>query len=148
MLERHDSILPKASDDSNLESKEDVEPSDDTNSDSGDDRVCKNTKQKGKRGGKKRVLSVENDSDDETIGVSVSCRKSRRTVSKVPWSADEETLLKAFSMHLKKGTVPGKKECLEVKANSGDILANRTWFHMKYSVKNAITTSMRQIRPK
>jgi len=64
-----DSILPKASDDSNLDSREDVEPSDDTNCDSGDhrDRVYKNTKQKGKRGGgNKHVLSVENDSDDET----------------------------------------------------------------------------------
>jgi len=82
----------------------------------------------------------DNDSDDENWGD----KKCRRTVVKVPWSSDEkEAVLTAMSTHIKKGSVPGKKECEQARASSNGILACRTWRQIKYCVKNTITTSRR-----
>lgn len=133
----------KTADGSNPESEKDVEPSDDSSSDQ-TNITCKKTKRVARvrrQTTRKRMLSVENDSDESS---GVPYRKSRKTVTKVAWSTDEkEAVLKSLGMYLKKGTVPGKKDCEKAKADSGNVLANRSWFQIKYYVKNTITASKR-----
>ena len=69
----------------------------------------------------------------------VSCRVKKR-----PWSADEKN---AVFQHLdeciKKGVVPSKKQCLEAVEKSDGILANRSWQHVKFAVKNILSASRR-----
>jgi len=132
-MQKSDDLKPS----SEVISHTDVEPSDSSSGE--EDHQVDQVR------GRKRMIS---DSDSDVEGI--PRKKTRKSVKKIPWSADEkEAVLKALSMHLKKGTVPGKKECEEVKTNSGGLLANRTWFQIKYCVKNAITASRRMAnRPK
>lgn len=93
------------------------------------------------RNRKRRGPSVQIDSDDEDWEV---LSKKRRMSHRVPWSVEEkEVVLAAFGMHIKKGTLPGMKDCEKLKASSGSVLANRPWRDIKYCVKNIITASRR-----
>jgi len=89
---------------------------------------------------KHRGPSVQIDSNDDWDITSTKCCKS----VKVPRSAEEkDVILSAFGMLIKQRRLPGKKECEKVKANSGSVLANRTWRQIKHCVKNMITSSHR-----
>ena len=86
-------------------------------------------------------LPSKNDSDDNWT---VTNRKSRKSVVKVPWSSDEkQAVLTVFGKQVNDGRLPGKNECEKAKADSDAILANRTWRQIKYCVKNVITASRR-----
>jgi len=71
-------------------------------------------------------------------------KDASRRVKKRPWSADEKNaVFQHLDACIKKGLVPSKKQCLEAIEKSDGILANRSWQHVKFAVKNILSASRR-----
>ena len=70
----------------------------------------------------------------------------RQKVNKRPWSGPEKDAVVQFcSDYIKKGVVPGKQACLEAIDESDGILAGRNWRHVKFAVKNILTSMRRRL---
>jgi len=64
---------------------------------------------------------------------------ARKCVKK-PWSnAEKSALFSHFKSHIRARKVPGKKECEEARTKL-PVLFSRTWQHIKFAIKNIITS--------
>ena len=107
-----------------------------TPSDVADEAAQCNNNQQGESSG------VTNDLETKTKKACYRRKGVARTVKKRPWTAEEKSaVFKYLDDSIKKGVVPGKKQCLEAVEKSGGVLANRSWQHVKFAVKNILAAS-------
>ena len=67
--------------------------------------------------------------------------------NRCPWtSTEKDAAFKFLSDYIKKGIVLGKKACMEAIDKSGEVLAQRSWQHVKFAVKNSLTISNRMLK--
>ena len=70
--------------------------------------------------------------------------RAKKASTKNPWSEAEKTAVcGGMALHIRKRTVPGKRECEELK-RSQPVLKNRDWTLIKYFVKNRIDSNLKK----
>jgi len=106
-----------------------------------------------------QMYVTEDSIEPENGRSSVACKKQemksnmntsmRQKVSKRPWTGPEKDAVVQFcSDYIRKGAVPGKQACLEAIEKSDGVLAGRNWKHVKFAVKNLLTTTKRRLNRK
>jgi hypothetical protein len=81
--------------------------------------------------------------NDESSQVISLPRLSARRCPKKPWTvAEKDALFANFVDNIRSRKVPGKKEC-EAALRKYPVLASREWQHIKFAVKNIISTEKR-----